>query len=639
MLATSMVYSRVRYVCNVMSMPEHIADALEQDTQALIWGKLVDFDAEEEGTNLASRRWMKRDSQFGNIKDDLGLGVMPWDAHNKALQIKWLLRYRDASGGAWKAALDVWFERTHVGRGGAFSRVDIKELTKSTTQRRSQLPSFWRDALRALREIELSPAVPVADWNKQTAGGLPLWHNPIFTVSTRVHVQTWTQKLQLNRLRDLVKDDGSDYTDADIVGYFDAALPQYANHYYKVGPQEYVSQTKLLDEWKSIRRSVPQDLQDALTRSTSAPGVYSAVARKLMAAAGWTYGQPLKPGGLVDPIGTTKPRTKTAQSSKIKAVILAGKITYGRITAPGRFEAVELSTAGRPLPTTTIAAVTPDEVRDTVVWGGGVAGMADDFYPSPEDWRLGAIDAPLDKVTVKMLTKEISSKTATPPSCKRAWEERLGKQIPWDLVGKRLNRKLLTPRDWMSYYKNVVHRSFMTNVRLRPGHPEEWACRCCRTDKESIQHFAKCPTLSPIWQKVGALAQTDATTELVLFGLTSDRKTVPEGISALLMLVWKFTLIQLTSASMNDTRVNTDNIWESAIARLRRKIKSKEFAHLKERRRMQGRGQEPKPPTAENKAVEGLGTFCEEKGTFKWNVEAEHLAPQAPAPDQNRPAT
>ena len=168
---------------------------------------------------------------------------------------------------------------------------------------------------------------------------------------------------------------------------------------------------------------------------------------------------------------------------------------------------------------------------------------------------------------------------------------------------------------------------------------EEWACRCCRTDKESIQHFAKCPTLSPLWQKVGALAQTDVTTELVLFGLTSDRKTIPEGISALLMLVWKFTLIQLTSASMNDTRVNTDNIWESAIARLRRKIKSKEFAHQKERRRMQGRGQEPKPPTAENKAVEGLGTFCEKKGTFKWNAEAEHLASQAPAPDQNRPAT
>ena len=122
-------------------------------------------------------------------------------------------------------------------------------------------------------------------------------------------------------------------------------------------------------------------------------------------------------------------------------------------------------------------------------------------------------------------------------------------------------------------YKNVVHRAFMTNVRLRPGHPEEWACRCCRTDKESIQHFAKCPSLSPLWQKVGTLAQADVTTELVLFGLTSDRKTVPEGISALLMLVWKFTLIQLTSASMNDTRVNTDIIWESAIARLRRKIK------------------------------------------------------------------
>lgn len=79
----------------------------------------------------------------------------------------------------------------------------------------------------------------------------------------------------------LVKQDGSEYTNAEIVSYFDAALPKYANNHYKVGPQDYASREKLLDEWKKIRQSVPQDLQDALTRSTSAPGegVYSAVAR------------------------------------------------------------------------------------------------------------------------------------------------------------------------------------------------------------------------------------------------------------------------------------------------------------------------------------------------------------------------
>ena len=105
------------------------------------------------------------------------------------------------------------------------------------------------------------------------------------------------------------------------------------------------------------------------------------------------------------------------------------------------------------------------------------------------------------------------------------------------------------------------------------------------------------------------------------------------------MLVWKFTLIQLTNVSLHDSRVSVDDIWDSAVARLRRKIKSKEFAYQKERKKMQGRGQEPRPPTSENKAVEGLGTFCSDTGLFKWNAEAEHLATQASAPDRNRPAT
>ena len=32
--------------------------------------------------------------------------------------------------------------------------------------------------------------------------------------------------------------------DCFLAAYALAALPQYANHYYKVGPQEYVSQTQ-----------------------------------------------------------------------------------------------------------------------------------------------------------------------------------------------------------------------------------------------------------------------------------------------------------------------------------------------------------------------------------------------------------
>ena len=102
-------------------MPKAIHKAIIEDAQALVWGKEVEFDPEELGTELHNRRWMKQEAQFLPRKVDLGGGVLDWDAHVQGLLVYRLMKYRDASLGQWKDLLDIWFDREHLGRGAIFA--------------------------------------------------------------------------------------------------------------------------------------------------------------------------------------------------------------------------------------------------------------------------------------------------------------------------------------------------------------------------------------------------------------------------------------------------------------------------------------------------------------------------------------
>ena len=71
----------------------------------------------------------------------------------------------------------------------------------------------------------------------------------------------------------------------------------------------------------------------------------------------------------------------------------------------------------RPEPTKRTLLTTGFEIRRVIKWGEGVAGIAESFFPCPQEWRLGDIDKPLDKITVRDLTGAFTRAVAKPPSC------------------------------------------------------------------------------------------------------------------------------------------------------------------------------------------------------------------------------
>jgi hypothetical protein len=92
----------------------------------------VEFDAEELGTEIKFRRYMRDRAPYAPKPPmGLGLAVLHWPSHVKGLQVKWLLKYRDGSQGQWKCLLDRWFARTVDGRGAPFTTVPSSFLSKS----------------------------------------------------------------------------------------------------------------------------------------------------------------------------------------------------------------------------------------------------------------------------------------------------------------------------------------------------------------------------------------------------------------------------------------------------------------------------------------------------------------------------
>ena len=100
---------------------------------------------------------------------ELGLGLLHWPSHVKALQIKLLSTYNDASTGEWKAILDCWLARTREGRGAVFANYRIKDLIQSNSGRASHLPRIFVAAISALRELTLTPMSPVEVTSREEA--------------------------------------------------------------------------------------------------------------------------------------------------------------------------------------------------------------------------------------------------------------------------------------------------------------------------------------------------------------------------------------------------------------------------------------------------------------------------------------
>jgi hypothetical protein len=118
MLVNFMIYSVPRYWVQTVAAPASFHKYLEADVFQLLWEREPSFDVEETGTDTTAYKWLKIHTAPITPKGgcSLGIGVLDWASHVKAMQARWLLKYLDASDSTWKKILDCWFARTSLGR-------------------------------------------------------------------------------------------------------------------------------------------------------------------------------------------------------------------------------------------------------------------------------------------------------------------------------------------------------------------------------------------------------------------------------------------------------------------------------------------------------------------------------------------
>jgi hypothetical protein len=180
--------------------------------------------------------------------------------------------------------------------------------------------------------------------------------------------------------------------------------------------------------------------------------------------------------------------------------------------------------------------------------------VAESYFPHPKEWRLQYIEKDLDKVTVKDLTRAFVERKIKPATCKEYWTKKLG-DLPFYEIGKRYTTGVLTPKDFGSHYKCILHRTF--RVRKHDTTAPNRRCRICDVEDESVAHWGECPGLRSIFSALRVLDKGREWDQapLNLLGVTAEGGVVPAGISVIHMCVWKELIIETMKDKFNPRAV------------------------------------------------------------------------------------
>ena len=411
----------------------------------------------------------------------------------------------------------------------------------------------------------------------------------------------------------------------------------------------YVPIAKFIKQWHSFLAAVPPFIAQAARSLTTHTELnrYSAQAVNMLKKAGWKPGTPLQKGGLIEPIPTNARLTPRAgighnhrASSRAKRTSKSRECYYGYINDDGTvtyghhdektddFTLCNLSTKGKPIRTEVKRKGSQIERLHKVLWwAGGIIGLADTHFPHPTAWTVRDANCTLENTTVKKLTLAFRLLNRAEPTCKKAWTKLLG-PINWQFVSAKYRSNLLTPRDYMTHYKLILHRGLLT--RSINGNTPKFLCRLCGNAEEKIRHLSRCCKLKPIWDRFLKLCALDNLTpiqrdRLILLGIPPGTSPLPTALSHLHLITWKFILISFSLVDLKNAKFNIDTVWAGAIRRYISKANSLSHRVQEKQKKAEARMLDSINVDAENKLLSPLGTI-DERSIITWRPDFEHYA-------------
>ena len=244
---------------------------------------------------------------------------------------------------------------------------------------------------------------------------------------------------------------------------------------------------------------------------------------------------------------------------------------------------VQLTKDGVPKPTSEVLERDPDTYLPVAWWGRGVTGPLSMAFPLPGEWSFAGSTRTLDKMDASTLTAIFSSQHRLPPACISRWEgykQRTPLKVthgshPMTTGATRLNVQkignlystaMLPPKIWILQFKFILHARFVPTWLLEDHEDEGCRLKCgCR--RESVEHLAVCPALSPLRAKLAELTEEAQFVSNNLTFLIGDSGygALTRGATSLWLCMWYALILAMIDCTEDGVAVTTDKVWKHTL--------------------------------------------------------------------------
>jgi hypothetical protein len=274
----------------------------------------------------------------------------------------------------------------------------------------------------------------------------------------------------------------------------------------------------------------------------------------------------------------------------------------------------------------------PEESIPAVRWGKGHKVSE---YPHPAEYSLDDQTIPLDKLSVKALTRIFSLKIRKPPNCIKKWDNTLIDRgikttVNWHILGERYNTAFLSTKDFNLHFKHITHRAVYTRNRIYTTAKKQ-KCRLCNDHKETSTHLGRCQVIQKLFRRFNSLAAhpsrlfskqlykkntytadaPDSNTTITDILFLLPREGVAPALGALAVILWKHIRIAFYQLEIEKKSFIPDIVWKKTIARFADLCLAQEAKAKILITKAKGRGDNPPSLHALNKHIEPIAQIGE----------------------------
>ena len=213
-------------------------------------------------------------------------------------------------------------------------------------------------------------------------------------------------------------------------------------------------------------------------------------------------------------------------------------------------EEIELTARGLPRKTGKRRPLNLEHARPILFWKG-IVGVAETSYPHPKGWSLTAGNSryTLNQLTVRSLTHAFRDAHTTPPTCMNTWPQKLGIDIHWPMVMRKLKNKLLTPKDCKNWFR-ILHRSFYARTH-DPTLAQTHGTKCrlnCGCGLDSLSHLKDCPMIHSFF----APLEDPPSPQLIYLGLRRTGAPLGPMDEVIYILMWREVYFRFAKLGIDD---------------------------------------------------------------------------------------